>query len=181
MNGIARATGLVLAAGTLMSVSPAPQQKYSTELLAMLDPTAGMRTLCGGPRAGAAIRARMAMVAAVVDEQAVPTVPLYDGIGKVHFPITTSSSLAQRYFDQGLAFAYGFNHSSRIAPGRVWHWRLSIIQTRSDVSVDRIDADRMNPHHDLTRPRFGIRHFLQPHHVRFAERIHTDRLHARLL
>jgi tetratricopeptide (TPR) repeat protein len=118
MNGIARATGLVLAAGTLMSVSPAPQQKYSTELLTMLDPTAGMRTLCGGPRAGAAIRARMAMVAAVVDEQAVPTVPLYDGIGKVHFPITTSSSLAQRYFDQGLAFAYGFNHAAAIASFR---------------------------------------------------------------
>ena len=35
MHTIARATGLVLAAGTLMSISPAPQQ-YSAELLTML-------------------------------------------------------------------------------------------------------------------------------------------------
>jgi tetratricopeptide (TPR) repeat protein len=58
------------------------------------------------------------MFGAVVEEQVVPTVPLYDGIGKVHFPITTSSSLAQRYFDQGLAFAYGFNHAAAIASFR---------------------------------------------------------------
>ena len=35
---------------------------------------------------------------------------LFDGIGSIHHPVSTSSSLAQRYFDQGLAFTYGFNH-----------------------------------------------------------------------
>jgi tetratricopeptide (TPR) repeat protein len=84
----------------------------------MLDPTAGMRTLCGGPRTGAAIRAKMAMVAAVVGDAEVPSVPLYEGLGKVHFPITTSNALAQRYFDQGLSFAYGFNHAAAIASFR---------------------------------------------------------------
>ena len=38
------------------------------------------------------------------------TIPLYPGLGDVHHPVTTSSPLAQKYFDQGLAFAYGFNH-----------------------------------------------------------------------
>ena len=35
-------------------------------------------------------------------------VPLHDGIGSAHIPITTSSPLAQEYFDQGLRLHYGF-------------------------------------------------------------------------
>lgn len=37
--------------------------------------------------------------------------PLFEGLGDTHYPITTSSELAQRYFDQGLVLAYGFNHA----------------------------------------------------------------------
>ena len=49
------------------------------------------------------MRAMIMMSAAVVGQSAaVPAVPLYDGLGKVHFPITTSNPQAQRYFDQGL-------------------------------------------------------------------------------
>jgi hypothetical protein len=36
--------------------------------------------------------------------------PLFQGLGSVHHPVSTSSPLAQQYFDQGLSFAYGFNH-----------------------------------------------------------------------
>ena len=36
--------------------------------------------------------------------------PLFVGLGNVHHPVTTKSELAQKYFDQGLAFNYGFNH-----------------------------------------------------------------------
>jgi len=36
--------------------------------------------------------------------------PLYTGLGNVHHPVTTKSAQAQKYFDQGLAFDYGFNH-----------------------------------------------------------------------
>jgi len=118
MNGFARPVTLVLAAGTLASFTPAPDQRYSAELLTMLDPTAGMRTLCGGPHAGATIRAELAMATAVIGEGEVPSVPLYEGTGKVHLPITTSVPLAQRYFDQGLSFAYGFNHAGAIASFR---------------------------------------------------------------
>ena len=35
---------------------------------------------------------------------------LYAGLGNVHHPVTTKSEQAQKYFDQGLAFNYGFNH-----------------------------------------------------------------------
>ena len=39
---------------------------------------------------------------------------LMSGLGRIHHPITTSSPEAQRYFDQGLALAYGFNHDGAI-------------------------------------------------------------------
>jgi len=37
--------------------------------------------------------------------------PLYEDLGVVSAPITTKNPLAQRYFDQGLRLAYGFNHA----------------------------------------------------------------------
>jgi tetratricopeptide (TPR) repeat protein len=38
------------------------------------------------------------------------TAPLLAGMGDLHHPITTSNKMAQRYFNQGLALSYGFNH-----------------------------------------------------------------------
>jgi tetratricopeptide (TPR) repeat protein len=39
---------------------------------------------------------------------------LLDGLGRVHHPISSGNELAQRYFDQGLALVYGFNHAGAI-------------------------------------------------------------------
>jgi tetratricopeptide (TPR) repeat protein len=36
--------------------------------------------------------------------------PLFDNLGTLDFQITTDSELAQRYFNQGIILAYGFNH-----------------------------------------------------------------------
>ncbi|CUS38684.1 Tetratricopeptide repeat (TPR) protein [Candidatus Nitrospira nitrosa] len=41
-------------------------------------------------------------------------VPLYDNLGTLHYPITTTVPLAQRYFDQGLRLYYAFNHQEAI-------------------------------------------------------------------
>ncbi|WP_404356620.1 tetratricopeptide repeat protein [Methylotuvimicrobium sp. KM1] len=41
----------------------------------------------------------------------VETVPLFDNLGDHRYPIATSSTAAQRYFDQGLILTYGFNHA----------------------------------------------------------------------
>lgn len=119
MQGIARPLALVLAAGTLMTVSPAPAEpEFSPELLALLDPTAAVTKLCGGKDGASSMRAMLTTAAAVVQQNEVAAVPLYDGLGKVHLPITTANPLAQRYFDQGLSFAYGFNHAGAIAAFR---------------------------------------------------------------
>ena len=41
-------------------------------------------------------------------------VPLFDGLGGLSRKVTTASPEAQRYFDQGLAFLYAFNHDEAI-------------------------------------------------------------------
>lgn len=39
------------------------------------------------------------------------TAPLFNDLGQYRHAITTSSPLAQKYFDQGLILAYRFNHA----------------------------------------------------------------------
>lgn len=43
-----------------------------------------------------------------------PRLPLLDTLGGHTHKVTTASSEAQRYFDQGLRFVYGFNHGAAI-------------------------------------------------------------------
>ncbi len=38
--------------------------------------------------------------------------PLFEGLGDLKLPITTSSETAQRYFNQGLGLAFAFNHAA---------------------------------------------------------------------
>ncbi|MGR9053703.1 MAG: hypothetical protein ACU84J_13745 [Gammaproteobacteria bacterium] len=40
-----------------------------------------------------------------------PTLPLFEDLGRHHYPVTTLSETSQRYFDQGLILAFGFNHA----------------------------------------------------------------------
>ncbi|MBL6821986.1 MAG: hypothetical protein ISQ67_08610 [Luminiphilus sp.] len=40
--------------------------------------------------------------------------PLFEGMGDYHMSITTADSDAQRYFDQGMVLAFGFNHAESI-------------------------------------------------------------------
>jgi len=40
--------------------------------------------------------------------------PLFEGMGPYHRPITASDAGAQRYFDQGMVLAFGFNHAEAI-------------------------------------------------------------------
>ena len=40
--------------------------------------------------------------------------PLFEGMGEFHRGITTDSEYAQKYFDQGMVLAFGFNHAEAI-------------------------------------------------------------------
>jgi len=39
-----------------------------------------------------------------------PGTPLFEDLGSHHHAVTTSSEIAQKYFDQGLRLVYGFKH-----------------------------------------------------------------------
>src|SRR5215210_3118948 len=75
-------------------------------------------TLSMGFHRSHSMRTMLTMSAAVVRPAEVGVVPLYDGLGNLPFTITTANPLAQRYFSQGLGFAYGFNHAGAIASFR---------------------------------------------------------------
>ena len=127
MNGVIRPLAFVLVAGAAMSVTPAREPQYSDQLLALLDPTTRVADLCGGAGPGG-MRAKMMVAAAAVQGAPLPAaVPLYEGLGKVHFPITTSNPLAQRYFDQGLSWAYDFNHAGAIVAFREAQKALAVL------------------------------------------------------
>src|SRR5690606_25063697 len=52
---------------------------------------------------------------AAAQRQGEPTgAPLFAGMGDLHHRVTTSSPMAQRYFDQGLTLVYAFNHEEAI-------------------------------------------------------------------
>ena len=43
-----------------------------------------------------------------------PIAPLLEGIGPLHFPISTVEPKAQRHFNQALTLAFGFNHAEAV-------------------------------------------------------------------
>jgi tetratricopeptide (TPR) repeat protein len=77
-----------------------------------------------------------------------PAPEIQSGMGNHHHAITTKSPEAQKYFDQGLAFLYGFNHDEaaryfrraaeldRDAPMPYWGLALSIGPNYTDADVD---------------------------------------------
>lgn len=56
----------------------------------------------------------LAMTAGVQQAEERPLAPLLEGIGPLHFAISTDAPKAQRYFNQALTLAFGFNHAEAV-------------------------------------------------------------------
>jgi hypothetical protein len=64
-------------------------------------------------------------------------IEMYTGLGGVHHPVSTHNAGAQKYFDQGLALLYGFNHeeaakafsaAARLDPNlAIAHWGVALV------------------------------------------------------
>ncbi len=64
-------------------------------------------------------------------------VEMYTGLGGVHHPVSTQNATAQKYFDQGMALLYGFNHeeaakafseAARLDPNlAIAHWGVALV------------------------------------------------------
>ncbi|MFL6723991.1 MAG: hypothetical protein ACJ8E7_07640, partial [Sphingomicrobium sp.] len=85
---------LALASTSLLGISGPIE--YGSQQLSLLDPSARMASLCGGGRKRVAMRVELALAAALVQAQPAAGIRLYEGLGKVHFPISTPNPDAQR-------------------------------------------------------------------------------------
>ncbi len=72
-----------------------------------------------------------ANLAAAESTDDAPLAPILEGLGDLHYPITTESDAAQRFFDQGLRLVYAFNHAEAI---------------RAFDEAARLDPDAPMPH-----------------------------------
>jgi tetratricopeptide (TPR) repeat protein len=74
--------------------------------------------------------------------------PLYEGLSAYNYAISTKNPLAQRYFNQGLLLAYGFNHAeaarsfqeaANLAPNcAMCYWGLSLVKGPNiNASMDK--------------------------------------------
>jgi hypothetical protein len=81
---------------------------------------------------------------------------LEPGLGTVHWPVSTKNVHAQRFFDQGMKYVYGFNHESAIAsfqeavkfdPGlAMGHWGAALA-LGPNINMD-VDPDREKQAYD---------------------------------
>ncbi len=82
---------------------------------AALDPTRAGRAACRGlDQSGAVLDARLALASALAESEGTGAIGLYPGLAASDLPLDPMTPEARRYFDQGLAFTFGFNHAAAI-------------------------------------------------------------------
>ncbi|MFN3747814.1 MAG: tetratricopeptide repeat protein [Sphingorhabdus sp.] len=99
----------------LLSVTPAASSRDEPAY----DSLKALGSICGQKSAQSAMRLSPAQYRMALDyaRNAVPAagaVPLIQGLDKVNIPIGTANEIARKYFNQGLALTYGFNHAGAI-------------------------------------------------------------------
>ena len=117
MLKLAAMSGMLLVTTSLSASAIAPlDQRPSEATLAALDPTLLGRSICRGFNASEAVLQQRLGLAGnfAASLPAVSALGLYQGIARSDLPTGDMSEQARRYFDQGLALAYGFNHKAAI-------------------------------------------------------------------
>ncbi|MCJ1962113.1 hypothetical protein [Novosphingobium mangrovi (ex Hu et al. 2023)] len=118
--------------GTLLSITAAialsaastggVESKFSAAQISALDPTVASRSICRGGRDSAATLQTRLRLADDLSQQRHLTqerTELYAGLAPTDLPAPELQGLAARYFAQGLALAYGFNHKAAIRSFRM--------------------------------------------------------------
>ena len=102
-----------------LSAAAVPPAGPGEAELSLLDPTRIARTVCGGDARASTARDRQLRLAAAYADSGQPgKMRLADGIGQYQIPATGLDGEARRWFDQGIALTYGFNHKAAIAAFR---------------------------------------------------------------
>ena len=137
-----------------------------------------------------ALGGRLALLAAGNSQR---VAPLLEGMGDHHHPITTDNPMVQRFFDQGLVLAYGFNHAEaarsfreaiRLDPDCAsCHWGLSYVlgpninsmMDASDLPEAWNALQKALEHKDRASPKEQA--FIEALSKRYAAEVPEDRSH----
>lgn len=95
----------------------AAEPKFSSVALAALDPTRMARLVCGTPGTNRATLDQRLGLAKLHSDELFPgskVLPLFPGVARSSLLGDSLDGPARRYFDQGMAFAFGFNHVAAI-------------------------------------------------------------------
>ena len=103
-------------AGSTLSSAGGTGAASTPGIAELLDPAAVALNTCGPiPKRRTEMFKpgfQLAVAEAAATRQATSDAPpLWDDLGALTWPVTTRNGTAQRYFDQGLKLAYGFNHA----------------------------------------------------------------------
>ena len=109
---------LVAGASALVGTHSAPVSAgISAEALAALDPTKAGRLACRGiiaPGAQLDQKLALARARAAALGMGMGSIPLYAGLAQSQLPTSGMNAEARKFFDQGMALTYGFNHAGAI-------------------------------------------------------------------
>ncbi len=109
--------------------------------------------------------------------EAEATVPLYDNLGNLSYPISTQSEQAQRYFDQGLRLTYAFNHqealkafreAQRLDPDSALSYWGEAFVLGPNINAP-MDAAADNPAVAAIRKAMDLAHHAKPHEQALIE------------
>ena len=90
---------------------------------------------------------------------AASAVAIEPGVGHVHFTVSTKNPEAQQFFDQGMAYLYGFNHEAAIRsfqkageldPNLAMAWWGVALALGPNINMD-VDPDREKQAYDAVQ------------------------------
>jgi tetratricopeptide (TPR) repeat protein len=143
-------TAALLATSGVSSAVATPS--YSDQTLEILDPTRLARSACGtglGQRDALDQRLRLAASYAEQAGDGLGALPLYSNISRAQIPAAGLEGEARRFFDQGVALTYGFNHKAairsfrearRLAPACAMCWWGEALANGPNINAGMDDA-----------------------------------------
>ena len=75
------------------------------------------------------------------------------------------------------ALAHSLDYAGSVRTGREGRGRFGI-DAGPNIGLNRIDADRVHAHHDLTRSRGQVRDLFELQHLRITKLVYTNSFHA---
>ena len=143
---------VLFATSGLSSAVATPSETYSDAALEILDPARLARSACGtGLGKDGMLDARLRLAAAYAEQTGAGggALPLYPDIAQAQLPATGLDGAARRYFDQGIALTYGFNHKAairafrearRLAPTCAMCWWGEALANGPNINAGMDDA-----------------------------------------